>query len=540
MGNILVAFGRTMRATYNIVNKVQKATKPIRDVASNLRRAANFIRNPFGALVGQAVNNLLGDSIKDITDQVVSGTLTGLDLDGEHLQAAERVVDSFIAGNSPMFEGAIDQVLNTLDSKDDSGIGARQSLLNLSESLTTLFEAVDTPRNVIKAARGNKDAITKLIGDGKIAQDIKDFRVPMKDGRIVGIHGKKYLLLSFLNEFLNPRAEGVRLEAYYELPTAERDGRTVELKGATTLERSTVENQKIGDLIRSVRENARFKKRLDKKTVGEAGEEFAARLEMTKLADLETQRVKKRIQDHFVNFKLGIIEAEELRYRVNKDVRKLFFSLELLAVGGLGNLTDAQIEGVHKRSAATMRGLADYLDKTIQNASTKRDLDPDAGTPPAPSRGSAGFAKYTKNAEDKVFGWTVSGVKSDAVREMFTDTYINKLAERAVGPAYESSQQAYRDLLGAISDSVNEVIYEVRRLEDSIENCPFCVEVADDPQPVGVLPPIGDGNCYNIKYNGLFCYCKMDVATDEEINSVAENASQLAAAKSEQAEGEEG
>lgn len=540
MGGLLVAFGKTMRAAYKVVNRVQKATAPIRKAAAELRRITDFARNPYSAIAGEAVNKVLGGSIKQFTDDLVDGVLTGLDLNGQDLKMAERAVDAMISGNSPMFESAIDDIINTLDTKDDSGIGARQSLLNLSESLTNLFEAVDTPRQIIKAVRGDQSAITKLIGDGKIARQIKDFRVPMKDGRIVGIHGKKYLLLSFLNEFLNPREEGARIEAYYELPIAERNGNVVELKGATTLERGMVENAKIGEVIAAIQKNARYSKKFDKLSVEEASKDLSARLNMTKLADLELMRVKSKIQQHAKDFAAGATDAEEFRYRVNRDLRKLFLSLELLAVGGLGNLSEEAITGIHKRSATTMRSLGDYIDKTIEAMAQKRGGDPDAGTPVPSSRGAAGFEKFWRDEGNQVFGWKQSDYVSDSVRDMFTDGYVEKLGDRAVGPAFERSQAAYREILGEISDESQEAIYEVRRLEDGVENCPFCIEVADDPQPVGVLPPIGDGNCYNIKYHGGFCYCKMDVATDEEINSVTENANALAQTKAEAVEGEEG
>lgn len=372
------------------------------------------------------------------------------------------------------------------------------------------------PRGTQRA--GSTMSISKLLGSLWRGLSLDSYRPEIVDGRIVGRHSKLYLLLAHLNEYVNPR-DGIStadaVNAYFRDPV---DGATGEaLKwvklsqaetgtAAPTVAAATVMRMKKDpEGMRSLAMFADKLKNVDRASFVKIAQEYYARARERMLAATEDLASSR-------------ITFGQYRQTMQAEIRRNILAQTILNIGGIGNLTDRILDSVHQRIKQAVQGLDDFIgelkdrgrNKALQG---KPDL-PDTDALP----GQTVESGLTSTAASRLANVVISE-DSYADEGIITEA-DQETAGKFATSATDEGQAAFRTL---VEENANEYqLLEVRRLEEGIENCEFCIEWADKPMPPGQLPPIGDSRCLGVRYNTGGCHCIMDVATDEEIEDAAD------------------
>lgn len=476
----------------------------------------NALANPLAGLQSKMLHSITQGLNLSVTDHLTEGLYKIAGVNSPEVVAAEHGLNAFLRGDSVAAEGHFAQLGTALVGTDDN-IGAQARFLGVIDSLHRLNDLVDPIRMTAQVLTGNTSRVKQMLNNIQDASNmVKDYRVTIKDGRVQGIYGSHYITLSLANEVMNPR-KGVRnaddmravLKAYAQLPVVTIHGKQVELEGAYHL---TPNQVKV--VAEQVAPQARRAMRLlnasDSPHTNEAAlDTTVSRLDMVKISDHYYARASERIKTRLQQFAEGKMTRDIFMQQTGADIRRLNFNLQLLSVGGIGNLNNKTMMLISQRSEETMRSLARMIDDIMPAG---RQHSADAGSVPYKAEvPGKGMLAHSTLPPDKM------RYREEGAAISITPAQLAKMHSAIVGPSYKDAQDSYRDTLGAVNDDPEDV-YEVRRLEEGKENCPFCIEWADIPMPVGQLPRIGDG-CYNVIYNGGSCYCKMDVPDESELVS---------------------
>lgn len=215
----------------------------------------------------------------------------------------------------------------------------------------------------------------------------------------------------------------------------------------------------------------------------------------------------------------GRITFAQYRRTMGAEVRRTIIAQTILNIGGAGNLTDSVLAGMHQRIKQSLHSLDDFVDELKQRGKTapanKPNL-PDTDALPGQTVESALTAIHANDLAG-------SDISDDSyASEGIITVEDGQTAAKFATDATNEGQQAFRTLVTENAAEYN--LMEVRRLEEGIENCPFCIEWADKPMPPGQLPPIGDPRCLGVQYNKGGCHCVMDTADDDEIEAASADA----------------
>lgn len=386
------------------------------------------------------------------------------------------------------------------------------------------------PGNVglaFRALEGGQAAI-KEIGEAiKGGLSLKQYRLRIKVdangvARVVGQPNAYRSLMSYLSEFTDPRRTKIDISAYFRNPMDAQGnidrqiaGLPIKLldsaltKTLPALARLSAQKQRFLKLASSAPD--RLKKADRAKFLAAINEyDRNARARMLQLGeDLAAQR----------------ITYKQFRRGMEGEIRRTVIAETILSIGGIGNITDKVLANVRQRIQTDMKSLDDFIGELKDRGSKIDDL---FGTDSA--RG--GNKSPNVPDVDAVPGQSLENAIVNLNVPRFSDTNITDDSYADVGSitgddlqtiskssqAFETAQINFSELVQENQNEYN--LMEVRRLEEGVHNCDFCISWADKPMPAGQLPPIGDAGCDGVRYDTGGCHCVMDVPSDEEIEAM--------------------
>ncbi len=442
---------------------------------------------------------------EDFTDIV---SMAGLD-DADGDATASGPIKDFITGITDHVQKFFDPANARVD---DSPRGLALLGKIVLGRLASMF-----PRGTQKA--GTPAGIGKLFAIISQGLGLDSYRPQIIDGRIVGRHSKLYLLLAHLNEYINPR-EGISIadavQAYFRDPVDAATGESLKWVKLSQAQTGAAAPTIAAATVARMRQDPEGMKRLA---------QFADKLKnvdratFVKIAQEFYAKARERMMSATEDLASGRITFGQYRRTMMAEIRRNILAQTILNIGGIGNLTDRILDSVHQRIMKAVEGLNDFIDELKSRGKDKAlpnkpDL-PDTDALPGQGVESA----LTSIPASRLAGVDISE-DSYADEGIITATDQESAGKFATS-ATDEGQAAFRTLM---EDNANEYnLLEVRRLEEGIENCEFCIEWADKPMPPGELPPIGDSRCLGVRFNTGGCHCVMDVATDEEIEAATDS-----------------
>lgn len=363
----------------------------------------------------------------------------------------------------------------------------------------------------------------KVLGVLQKGLSIEKYRPEVVNGRIVGKHSKLYMLLSYLNEFINPRQEGVDMLAYFR-NSVDSEGKAIRETALRTDDVGTATPTTLSALAGALKNPNKMKEVL--RGIANIGK--VDRAKFLRIADQYLVEARARMRAATEDLAAGRITVRQYRRTMVVEIKRTILAEVILNIGGVGNLTDEVMKGVHQRISQDIRGLDAFI-REIKGRGDKEDglftvegaSRPDnRGRAPQVDSDTLATINSALAGADPV-GTASSGIIDDSYVEdgIMTASDLEAGGDLAEG-GYLEGQAAFRTLL--IQNANEYQLLEVRRLEEGIENCDFCIAWADKPMPPGQLPAVGDPGCLGVKYNTGGCHCKMDTVSEDEAESAAE------------------
>lgn len=377
---------------------------------------------------------------------------------------------------------------------------------------------------VVNAGRTVKDKLYPILKSGKLG--LAGYRVKIaKDNegveRIVGKASNYRLLMSYLSEFSNPRKTPVDKKAYFRSPMTKQNviiaqpglpRKIAEMALTRTFPAIKILSQMRDKFLKLASTAPERLRKADRAKFIAAISEYdkGAKDRMKMLGeDLASQRIT------YKQFRRGM-EAE---------IRRTVLAETILSIGGVGNITDEVLVNVKQRIQTDLKALDEFIGELKSRGSKEDDLFgtakakggddlpnvPDTDAVPLQTVDSALAGINVARLSD-------SNVTDDSYAETGTITGEDLQTISKSTQAFETAQINFSEL--AVQNQDEYQLMEVRRLEEGVHNCDFCISWADKPMPPGQLPAIGDSGCDGVRYDTGGCHCVMDVASDEEIQAM--------------------
>lgn len=355
---------------------------------------------------------------------------------------------------------------------------------------------------------------------------LEGYRPQITEGRIVGKHSKFYLLLSYLNEFVNPREGGpVDINAYFRDPIDPETNRIIKWLKLESDKTSEAAPLVAGTAAKRVKSDPDYLRKL-----AQAGDKLSTvdRAVFLKVAQEYFVEARRRMMSAAEDLAAGRITFKQYRRTMVSEIKRSNLAQVILSIGGVGNLTDTILANVKQGIQRDIQSLDEHIADMQSRGQPMRSImaaEPASKFPDVPELPE----------EDSIPKKTIASALTSADPEFLADVDINvgyaeegvitvddiETAGKFSSAAANAGQQQFSQMVG---DNANEdELWEVRRLEEGVENCSFCITWADKPMPPGQLPAIGEG-CLAVIYNKGDCHCVMDTADPEEVAAAKDDA----------------
>lgn len=425
--------------------------------------------------------------------------------DGEVDALAEMGITDSELANYTSAAAALDDVLSADDQITSVSRGRRLLQALTFGRLNRFLPKGEAPA----ATQSSPNIVAKLFASVARGLGLEGYRPEIKEGRIVGKHSKFYLQLAYLNEFLHPR--GADLSAYFREQVDQEGKSTKPGLGSISEGAATA----VGAIATAVRRRPEEMKRL-----AEVAEKLSTvdRAKFVEMAVAYEAQAKARMKQATEDLAAGRISFAGYRRMMVGEIKRNIIAQTILSIGGAGNLTDEILKNMHARLRQDVKGLDDFIEEIKSRGTKSSDLfGAETGTSPDLPDLPQTDALPGQSVEDALTNATMQTLtgSSEFAADGVITTEDMETAGKFSDSGFAGGQENFRSLVAANANEYN--LYEVRRLEAGVNNCPFCIDWADKPMPAGALPPIGDPGCYGVKYNKGGCHCTMDVPSPEEV-----------------------